>query len=382
MKIENLSVGDVFKNYKELCAALEMKIANGASKRAQIKELERFCSYEKKGNSFIITEIYEEPITLIKGNNSLPFIDEMEILILNTLIKSNQNHYTISNSRLLLELYMINPNYTKFFNKRSDLSEILKMNVEYVNEFLDATNTTFKAAINSACKRLENRKLIIHERVMMVHVIDPNVQITPNGYANITDIFYYDIVDDAFKQKNTKPKQIVREATEQEKQLIVAIENEIMRNEFKCREIVDIYLNGHAMKYYRRVNEELYDRLNIKSHYMANRFTINYEAIRERSITYLPELEEIEKQKELNMKLIERLLHNKDKRVANAENGKGSKRKLELRLNDDYSDSIVLLTDSLIKSEYKELKKQVNKKDSDIVDEVPQYILDNLPDMM
>lgn len=58
MKIENLSEGLIIKNYKELCSILEIKVEAGNSKKAQLKELERFVKYHKQGNKFIIDEIY------------------------------------------------------------------------------------------------------------------------------------------------------------------------------------------------------------------------------------------------------------------------------------------------------------------------------------
>ena len=74
MKIENLSVNQRIKNYKELCNILGIEVKNGgASKKAQFKELERFVRYEKDKNSFIIKEIYKQPIEAVSkgGNNTI-----------------------------------------------------------------------------------------------------------------------------------------------------------------------------------------------------------------------------------------------------------------------------------------------------------------------
>lgn len=60
MKIENLSKGLVAKNYKELCTLLGIEPCAGNSKKSQLKELERFISYHKEGNKFIVDEIYSE----------------------------------------------------------------------------------------------------------------------------------------------------------------------------------------------------------------------------------------------------------------------------------------------------------------------------------
>ena len=51
----------IYKNYKEICAAMDWKVTSGESKISQLKDLERYCKYHKEGQKFIIDEIYENP---------------------------------------------------------------------------------------------------------------------------------------------------------------------------------------------------------------------------------------------------------------------------------------------------------------------------------
>ena len=60
MKIENLHEGQVFKNYNDLCAALEIKAKRGNSKNAQIKEMNTLFSHHKEGNKIVIDKIFDE----------------------------------------------------------------------------------------------------------------------------------------------------------------------------------------------------------------------------------------------------------------------------------------------------------------------------------
>lgn len=70
MKIENLKVGMVIKNYKVLCELLEMPIQSGSSKKAQINVLSNCCKYHKEGQKFIIDEILStNPVIYEKGKN-------------------------------------------------------------------------------------------------------------------------------------------------------------------------------------------------------------------------------------------------------------------------------------------------------------------------
>ena len=50
-----------YKNYKELCKAMNWEEKAGNSRVSQLKELESLCSYHKEGNKFVIEEIYDKP---------------------------------------------------------------------------------------------------------------------------------------------------------------------------------------------------------------------------------------------------------------------------------------------------------------------------------
>lgn len=67
MKLENIYEGLVVKSYRQLCELLEIEITGGNSKKAQLKELERFVKYHKEGNKFIVDEVYSEPLEKIDG---------------------------------------------------------------------------------------------------------------------------------------------------------------------------------------------------------------------------------------------------------------------------------------------------------------------------
>jgi hypothetical protein len=54
MKIENLKQGMEIKNYKVLCELLEITPSAGNTKKAQFKDLDRFCTYHKEGNKVLI----------------------------------------------------------------------------------------------------------------------------------------------------------------------------------------------------------------------------------------------------------------------------------------------------------------------------------------
>lgn len=56
-----LNKNQVFKNYKELCVYLGEEPKTSNSKKAQLKEWERYFSFRKEGQKIIITEIFDVP---------------------------------------------------------------------------------------------------------------------------------------------------------------------------------------------------------------------------------------------------------------------------------------------------------------------------------
>ena len=51
----------IYKNWKEICGAMDWEVTSGKSKILKLKDLERYCKYHKDGNKFIIDEVYENP---------------------------------------------------------------------------------------------------------------------------------------------------------------------------------------------------------------------------------------------------------------------------------------------------------------------------------
>ena len=61
LNVTALTEGLVVKNYKSMCSLLNCSICEGNSKKSQLKNWKRYFNYEKSGQKFIITEIYDTP---------------------------------------------------------------------------------------------------------------------------------------------------------------------------------------------------------------------------------------------------------------------------------------------------------------------------------
>ena len=60
MKIENLTVGTTYKNWKALCEALEVEPKSGSYKQKQERDFKQYFNWEKQGQKITVTEIYNE----------------------------------------------------------------------------------------------------------------------------------------------------------------------------------------------------------------------------------------------------------------------------------------------------------------------------------
>ena len=128
----NLYVGLVVKNYKLMCHLLQQEQKTSNSKKAQHKEWQRYFDYEKQGQKYIITEIYNEP--LIKndkralGNGSI-YVPHIELILLNYLSKQEGFTATLTLKKLFLLMGMINPKYIE------ENKDMLKARNEHITDY-------------------------------------------------------------------------------------------------------------------------------------------------------------------------------------------------------------------------------------------------------
>ncbi len=58
--IETITIGR-FKNYRKICEYLHESIKTGKAKQLQLEDWKRYFEYERDGNAFIITKVYDVP---------------------------------------------------------------------------------------------------------------------------------------------------------------------------------------------------------------------------------------------------------------------------------------------------------------------------------
>jgi len=179
MKISKLTKVMTFKNYKELCIFLGIKVMTSTnSKKAQFKELERYCTYTKQGQKIIITEIFEEPLDKedlrIIGTHS-KYVEHIKFLTLHLLSEIEEHRLLITKDRLLELLGMVN---NKYLHKEESKKILLKqegMNKFYINHFFMRANNNLTRILFDALNSLKRRFLItLNDDIIIIVRLDIN----------------------------------------------------------------------------------------------------------------------------------------------------------------------------------------------------------------
>lgn len=115
-----LSVGMVVKNYKQLCEILKKETKTGNARKAQLKEFGRYFDWEKAGQKFIITDIYDTPLEKEDkrkfGNNSI-YVRYIEVILLKYLSQQTGYTRTLTKRKWWELLGIVNSKYSRVSSK-------------------------------------------------------------------------------------------------------------------------------------------------------------------------------------------------------------------------------------------------------------------------
>jgi hypothetical protein len=227
---ERVSVGMVIKNYKQLCQLLDLPILSGGNaKQAQIKNLKCYMDFEKSGQKFIITDIFDTPLTINDqrklGNNSI-YVKYIEVILLQYLSKQNGFTSTLNKVDWWRLLGFINEKYKNTPDKELETLDSSITPFE-IKMFYQRCNTKLERILFSALNNLKNRKLIIYELQTVI------------TYKNINGEIKSFVADDDEKKK------------------ILEIERYVLKKELKLENMFQVYWSNKQATYYKRVQELL-----------------------------------------------------------------------------------------------------------------------------
>ena len=247
-----LHKGDEIKNYKELCNILDLPVYGGDQKKAQLKELQRCCSYTNRGHSFIIDCIYGEPKEKEdkrhEGNNSI-YINAIEAILLNYFIMQETSRCNFTKSQLWEMLGMVNNNYIEGRHNRQLLYDMQDIDIRVsqwsIDNFYNNCDNKLNSILRSALSSLQNRKLIDYET---------------------------ELVAVKYNSKNEKEYYVIKD--DKEKETIMRIERETIdgligstRADGKPTNIRDVYFKKIIDEYTKRRNRKLKRELGIDGIY-------------------------------------------------------------------------------------------------------------------
>lgn len=157
MNLSNIAVGQHFKNYKELCLALNEPIKSSDSKIAQLKKWSSFFKFERNGREYIILEIYESPIIYknYQYTDTNPFSELMYPIIIlelhKTFLNNGEHYHYQSLIKYRREFFIL----FGFMDKHPDLKNLNESEFYILRQFRSDCYTLIYNTFRSACKDLE-----------------------------------------------------------------------------------------------------------------------------------------------------------------------------------------------------------------------------------
>lgn len=251
-----LQVGQVVKNYKELCALLGEEVKTGKSKQLQLDNLKRYFDWEKAGQKFIITDIYDTPLPKIDGRssgNNSKYVKCIELLLLRYLLDKKDYTATLTKRNWWQILGMINNKYNQIERDKEKREELQKNNpilTSYeIKHFYQRSNKKLQQILFSALNSLASRKLIEYE------------------------------IETVIVKEDDKGRMRHEIATQYEKKVILKEERYILRYVMGYEKIIQVFCRFKQDKYYAKVNERLYELYKWHHYFKRIRIVYNQEYI-------------------------------------------------------------------------------------------------------
>ena len=296
MEIKNLKEGQVIKNYKELCKVLEIEEKPGKSRQLQHKHFNQYFEYKKEGHKYIINKIYENAENKIKrGGNNRVFIDDFRNLIISILYNNKNESMLISKGMLYKTMNLVNENYLLGRNNMTKLSEITEIPQTSIYDFYDYNSVKLKDTVERNLKHCRNRSLLIYESVMCVAIQEVLI-----AYNELNKPIL-----DEHGRVVSESRLTYREATKQEKQVILKYEDEV-KTELGLKDNQEIFLKGKWKYFKQQVENKLKEaNTNIKFYYEAYKITWNNDKIDEEYNKIKEEIKIKEIENNINHNMVE-----------------------------------------------------------------------------
>jgi hypothetical protein len=355
ININNISEGQIIKNYKMLCAELGIEMKKGGSRKLQLEDLKRYFDYLKDGHSFIIKEIYDAPIEKIdgrgksegsRGNNSV-YGENIQFLIADLLVRQEEKHISISRTQLLNVLNMVNRNYGKCSQRVKELASMYHIEPYIIYDFYNTSNGNFRSAVETALKNLHDKRLLWYRDIVKVGLKD----------GTHRDATYLE------EDKINRYELIALEETPEEFETVSSL-----------------MMTKHWKPFKERVNQLLNENTNIEYYYNAYFISIEHDYLEKERDKLMKHLLDDENRKsirkELNQSVQSNLSKNGQKRHDNVLKTTSNMWKVRNKL--EYPSKINQLVELLIDSKQNDISLLLNEHSNNKLSKQTQSNIDEL----
>lgn len=187
-----IEVGQIFKSYRDLCAALVEPVFGGNAKQKQLREWSTRFSFKKVGNSIIITGIVEQTEELSEAE-LLRQVQKLSKAELGAVLLATFCHKEFETSDGLIQIVLdqkeldcilglVNENFRKFEDIRNSVPEEVKSifyDIKYQN----------RKVIDLVLKCLEDLYYITSSQVYLVCIDGTNKIATPEQTVKILEAY-------------------------------------------------------------------------------------------------------------------------------------------------------------------------------------------------
>lgn len=375
--LKKLNIGQKIKNYKEMCVLLGEDEKIGNSKKSQIKEWERYFSWDQEGHKIVIKEIYNNPkekIELRSGNNDAPYTNQIQKIMLDLLLQDkNDGQILLSKYKLLQELNMINQNYSYSKRRIPKLSKFLNVNENDVYEFYESSSDMLVRNLEAALNKLRSKAVIFWTKAIMLCTINIHYKLNELG-SPVSEKKFIGLDEDGEEIYNHKAQYDAvynfRKASKDEVGMVLSTENDMLR-ELGRKDKSEVIRYGEWDKFTHNVNDELMRKMGVDFYYEGYEIIFNDDHVQYEWNKLSDELlispeEKSEQRKQLNIGVGNKIIHNSTKRhdkalvEINKVFGDTSERNLR-RSDNGYLISNKKLVDNLIDQKGEDIRSKVKK---------------------
>lgn len=227
-----LVIGMTVKNYKVLCEMLQQPVRDGKSRTLQLKDFKRYFDWEKSGQKFIITDVYDTPLPKDdkrKLGNRAIYVRYIEIILLQYLSKQNGYTSTLTKRNWWKMLGIVNRKYGDAAEDQlKDLDTIIT--TWEIRHFYQRCNKRLTEILYSALKSLRSRRLIEYEQQIVI--------VTKDKYG----------------------RPIYSVANDDEKKIILDVEHYVLHEIYKYDKMVQVFFRFQEKEFYEKVNAILFEK--------------------------------------------------------------------------------------------------------------------------